>query len=73
MRAIQYSRDREVKSRGHGVLDRPVKPGDDDGRKSRKAPGYCCGAMDCFAGARNDGIGCLKFESEDAPPSSFTR
>ena len=28
-RATQYSRDRRVKLRSRGVLDRPVKPGDD--------------------------------------------
>jgi hypothetical protein len=28
-RATQYSRDRCVKPRSRGVLDRPVKPGDD--------------------------------------------
>jgi hypothetical protein len=28
-RATQYSRDRRVKPRSRGVLDRPVKPGDD--------------------------------------------
>jgi hypothetical protein len=29
-RATQYSRDRRVKPRGRGVLDRAVKPGDDN-------------------------------------------
>jgi NAD(P)-dependent dehydrogenase (short-subunit alcohol dehydrogenase family) len=29
-RAIQYPRESDVESRGLGVLDRPVKPGDDD-------------------------------------------
>jgi hypothetical protein len=29
-RATQYSRDRRVKPRSRGVLDRPVKPGDDN-------------------------------------------
>src|SRR5882672_12637702 len=29
-RATQYSRDSHVQSRSRGVLDRPVKPGDDD-------------------------------------------
>jgi hypothetical protein len=28
-RATQYSRDGRVQPRGRGVLDRPVKPGDD--------------------------------------------
>jgi len=28
-RATQYSRDLRQRSRGRGVLDRPVKPGDD--------------------------------------------
>jgi hypothetical protein len=28
-RAIQYSRDIRVQPRSRGVLDRPVKPGDD--------------------------------------------
>jgi hypothetical protein len=28
-RATQYSRDRRVEPRSRGVLDRPVKPGDD--------------------------------------------
>jgi len=28
-RATQYSRDSRVQPRGRGVLDRPVKPGDD--------------------------------------------
>jgi hypothetical protein len=32
-----------------------------------------CRSMDCFAGARNDGIGCLKFESVAPPMVSSLR
>jgi hypothetical protein len=61
-RAIQYPRDSDAKSRGRGVLDRPVKPGDDERRKSRKLSGTMDASRSLSPGthsrnplARNDG------------------
>jgi hypothetical protein len=69
MRAIQYSRDSEVKSRGHGVLDRPDKPGDDERRKSCKtiqtiaAAGWIASLALAMMGCQR--VGCLKIEHRE--------